>query len=71
MYLTLQIPSEQHLQLKLLHKAFRPKSSVLRSDVFLNNVCEVKVKLSLCLFLTEHQAMKAYWGSGDIAPLVL
>jgi len=27
----------------------------------------VKVKLSLC-FLTEHHAMKAYWGSGDITP---
>jgi hypothetical protein len=23
------------------------------------------------LFLTEHHAMKAYWGSGDIAPLIL
>jgi hypothetical protein len=22
-----------------------------------------KVKLSLCFFLTEHNAMKAYWGS--------
>jgi hypothetical protein len=26
-----------------------------------------KVELSLCLFLTEHHAMKAYWGSGGIA----
>jgi hypothetical protein len=23
------------------------------------------------LFLTEHNAMKAYWGSGGIAPLIL
>jgi hypothetical protein len=23
------------------------------------------------LFLTEHDAMKAYWGSGDIAPRIL
>jgi hypothetical protein len=23
------------------------------------------------LFLTEHHAMKAYWGSGFIAPLIL
>jgi hypothetical protein len=30
----------------------------------------VKVKLSLC-FLTKHLAMKAYWGSGCIAPLIL
>jgi hypothetical protein len=30
---------------------------------------KVKVKLSLCL--TKHHAMKAYWGSGGIAPLIL
>jgi hypothetical protein len=30
---------------------------------------KVKVKLSLCL--TEYHAMKTYWGSGDIAPLIL
>jgi hypothetical protein len=40
------------------------------------NVCsipikvKVKVKLPLC-FLTEHHAMKAYWGSGGIAPRIL
>jgi hypothetical protein len=28
-----------------------------------------KVKLSLCL--SKHHAMKAYWGSGGIAPLIL
>jgi hypothetical protein len=28
-----------------------------------------KVKLSLCL--TKHHAMKAYWGSGGIAPRIL
>jgi hypothetical protein len=28
----------------------------------------VKVKLSLCL--TKHHAMKAYWGSGSIAPRI-
>jgi hypothetical protein len=27
-------------------------------------------KLSLC-FLTEHHAMKTYWGSGGIAPFIL
>jgi hypothetical protein len=31
----------------------------------------VKVNLSLCFFLTEHYAMKAYWGSGSIAPHIL
>jgi hypothetical protein len=29
-----------------------------------------KVKLSLC-FLTNHHALKAYWGSGGIASLIL
>jgi hypothetical protein len=31
---------------------------------------KVKVKVSLC-FLTKHHAMKAYWGSEYIAPLIL
>jgi len=31
---------------------------------------KVKVKLSLC-FLTEHNALKAYWGSGGTAPRIL
>jgi hypothetical protein len=30
---------------------------------------KVKVKLSLCL--TKHHAMKAFWGSGGIAALIL
>jgi hypothetical protein len=29
------------------------------------------IKLSLRFFLTDHQAMKAYWGSGGIAPCIL
>jgi len=29
----------------------------------------LKVKFSLCL--TKHHAMKAYWGSGGIAPRIL
>jgi hypothetical protein len=32
---------------------------------------KVKVKLSLSFFLSEHYAMKTYWGSGSIAPNVL
>jgi hypothetical protein len=31
---------------------------------------KVKVKLSLCV-LTEHHAMKTYWDSRCIAPLIL
>jgi hypothetical protein len=34
-----------------------------------NQNIKVKVKLSLCL--TKHHAMKAYWGSEGIAPLIL
>jgi hypothetical protein len=30
---------------------------------------KVKIKLSLCL--TKHYAVKAYWGSGGIAPHIL
>jgi len=32
---------------------------------------KVKVKLSLCCYLTEHHVMKAYWESGGIAPHIL
>jgi len=31
----------------------------------------IKVKLSLCFLLAEHQAMKAYRGNGGIAPRLL
>jgi hypothetical protein len=30
-----------------------------------------KGKVVPVLFLTEHHAMKAYWGSGGIAPFIL
>jgi hypothetical protein len=30
---------------------------------------DIIIELSLCL--TKHHAMKAYWGSGGIAPLIL
>jgi hypothetical protein len=32
---------------------------------------EGKGKVVLVLLLTEHHAMKIYWGSGGIAPLIL
>jgi hypothetical protein len=31
----------------------------------------IKVKLSPCFFLTEHNAMKMYWESLGIAPCIL
>jgi hypothetical protein len=41
-----------------------------RMEVNIKVKVKVKVKLSLC-FLTKHHAMKANWGSGSIAPLIL
>jgi hypothetical protein len=32
---------------------------------------KVKVKVVPVLFLTEHHTMKAYWGSGGIAPCII
>jgi hypothetical protein len=32
---------------------------------------KVKGKVVPVLFLTEHHAMKAYWGNGDIAARIL
>jgi len=34
-------------------------------------MCKGKGKDVSVIFLTEHHAMKAYWGSGSIAPLIL
>jgi hypothetical protein len=31
----------------------------------------IKVKVKLSCALTEHHAMKAYWGSGGIVPQIL
>jgi hypothetical protein len=31
----------------------------------------LKDKVVPVFFLTEHHAMKAYWGSGGIAPIIL
>jgi hypothetical protein len=36
----------------------------------LDNILQVKDKV-VPVFLTEHHAMKAYWGSGSIAPRIL
>jgi hypothetical protein len=32
---------------------------------------QVKLKVKLSLFLTEHHDMKTYWGSGGIGPRIL
>jgi hypothetical protein len=38
-------------------------------QLFYTYEVNVKVKLSLCL--TKHHTMKAYWGSGGIAPCII
>jgi hypothetical protein len=43
---------------------------IARTDGAVMN-CKGKGKVVPVLFLTEHHAMKAYWGSGGIAPLIL
>jgi energy-converting hydrogenase Eha subunit H len=35
-----------------------------------NNICFLMVKVKLSLRLTKHHAMKAYCGSGGIAPRI-
>jgi hypothetical protein len=44
-------------------------STQLSQYFFVKAKVKVKVKLSLCL--TKQQAIKAYWGRGVIAPLIL
>jgi hypothetical protein len=38
---------------------------------FIYLVSKGKVKVGPVLLLTEHHAMKAHWGNGGIAPLIL
>jgi hypothetical protein len=42
---------------------------VCYATAYIGTLVKVKVKLSLCV--TKHHAIKAYWGSGGIAPLIL
>jgi hypothetical protein len=44
-------------------------SGCIKGGEFLEYLC--KGKVVPVLLLTEHHAMKAYWGSGGIAPLIL
>jgi hypothetical protein len=42
------------------------------TGTYLASYTKVKGKIATVLFfLTEHHAMKAYWGSGGIDPLIL
>jgi hypothetical protein len=70
---------DQHFQkATLLHYSLCAPNS-LYSRLYVNrhyydlhwflSFVKVEVKLSLCL--TKHHAMKAYWGSGGIAPRIL
>jgi hypothetical protein len=59
--------------------AFQPKFGMLAchmlrpSDHFITLTVfgKGKGKVVPVIFLTQHNAMKAYWGSGGIAPLIL
>jgi hypothetical protein len=42
----------------------------ISSELFIFKIYST-INLSLGFLLTEHHAMKAYWGSGCIAPLIL
>jgi hypothetical protein len=44
-------------------------TDAVSGNILLGVIHKVKVKLSLCF--TEHHAMKAFWGSGGIAPHIL
>jgi len=42
-----------------------------RSHFLKTKQCRGKGKVVPVLLLTEHHAIKAYWGSGVVAPLIL
>jgi hypothetical protein len=47
-------------------------SQIIQLDFLINwQYFEGKGKVVPVLFLTKNYAMKAYWGSGGIAPLIL
>jgi hypothetical protein len=64
--------SHTHLPIRFATKPLvKTRHCTLRksgTNAFLH---EVKGKVVPVLFLTKHRAMKAYWGSGGIAPLIL
>jgi hypothetical protein len=51
--------------------AFVPPGYINAHSDITEGKVKVKVKLSLCFFLNEHQVMKAYWGSGGRALHIL
>jgi hypothetical protein len=51
-------------------KELRPIIDETCAEYF-NEVVKVKSKVVPVLFITEHHAMKAYWGSGVIDPRIL
>jgi hypothetical protein len=61
-----------YMSMSLFSPSFRPMAG-LKSRwnqlIFIADPVSSKVKLSLCL--TKHHTLKAYWGSGGIAPRIL
>jgi hypothetical protein len=47
------------------------KAEVTRLECMLIFPLPLKGKVVRVLFLTEHHAMKTYWGNGGISPLIL
>jgi hypothetical protein len=55
-----------------MYRKIRNLNATFESNRNLNdNEIRVKIKRFLCFFITEHHAMKVYWGSGSIAPSIL
>jgi hypothetical protein len=58
---------------QIILRCLDPNSSLVMDNwpKLITIIENVKIKVKLLLCLTKHHAMKAYWGSGDIAPLIL
>jgi hypothetical protein len=74
-------PEENHKTLRLIllkmpwYRIYKKKKYILISRISSTSLplrlLKVKVKDVPELLLTEHHTMKAYWGSGSIAPSIL
>jgi len=64
-------PTQLPIKWELGVSSLRVKSLGCKADHLCLVKVKVKVKLKLSLCLTKHHTMKAYWGSGGIAPCIL
>jgi hypothetical protein len=63
-------PPPTRMYLFIYVNKFREHGATPCFLVIMPNFTEGKVKVSLVLFVIENHAMKAYWGSGGIAPRI-